>query len=304
MQVQVSHQAPPSSKIVTNFLFELAPTGGEIAGPNGTIVWDQTGVVSTTGDVQDTMRLFVRGDGTSQLKNYTSVNTQFLNGTLSAQTGSPEAIYDYLKAGSGGTPVNQISEIDLQGASDSLGAADFELTFAPQNETGIRITAPADVRVAADVRGHGASLKTKGELRFTGVGFDLRAEQNEEGPAISLYSEDNITISTLRKDENSGEYEYTGLDFRGIIYSWKDVNLFTGHADETNNDPQKVRIQGTVVAYGGEPGVDQPGAGAGGSLNISGDQVSLIFDPGYLVGLSGGTGLKTKLGHLSSSFRR
>ena len=291
-----------SEQITKGFLYELAPYG-RIQGPNGSIEWYSNGVVSPSGDVRDTMRLFVTGDTLAEMKNYgASQNTQFLNNS-STQTGNPEAIFDYLKAGSGGTPANQISEIDLQGASDSLGAADFELTFAPQNETGIRITAPADVRVAADVRGHGASVKTKGELRFTGVGFDLRAEQNEDGPAISLYSEDNITISTLRKDENSGEYEYTGLDFRGIIYSWKDVNLLTGHADETSNDPQKVRIQGTIVAYGGEPGVDQPGAGAGGSLNISGDQVSLIFDPGYLVGLSGGTGLKTKLGHLSSSFR-
>ena len=294
---------PAQGQIIRGFLHELAPYG-EISGPNGSIVWQADGTVTRSGDVRDTMQLFVSGASTAELKNYgAGQNTQFLNSSQ-AQTGDPSAIYDYLKAGSGATPANQISEIDLQGASDSLGAADFELTFAPQNETGIRITAPADVRVAADVRGHGASVKTKGELRFTGVGFDLRAEQNEEGPAISLYSEDNITISTLRKDENSGEYEYTGLDFRGIIYSWKDVNLLTGHADETNNDPQKVRIQGTVVAYGGEPGVDQPGDGAGGSLNISGDQVSLIFDPGYLVGLSGGTGLKTKLGHLSSSFRR
>lgn len=295
---------PAQGQIIRSFLRELAPQG-EITGPNGSIVWDADGTITRTGDVRDTMQLFVSGVHDAELKNYgSSQNTQFLDSSASAQTGNPSAIYDYLKAGSGAAPANQMSEIDLQGASDSLGAADFELTFAPQNETGIRITAPGDVRVAADVRGHGASVKTKGELRFTGVGFDLRAEQNEEGPAISLYSEDNITISTLRKDENSGEYEYTGLDFRGIIYSWKDVNLLTGHADETNTDPQKVRIQGTVVAYGGEPGVDQPGAGAGGTLNISGDQVALIFDPGYLVGLSGGTGLKTKLGHLSSSFRR
>ena len=291
------------AQIVNGFLHELAPYG-ELTGPNGSIVWDANGIVSRTNDVRDTMQLFVSGSTLAELKNYgTDQNTQLLNST-SSQTGDPSKIYDYLKNGSVGTPSNQLDEIDLQGATDTLGAADFELTFAPQNESGIRITAPADVRVGADVRGHGASVKAKGELRFTGVGFDLRAEQNEEGPAISLYSEDNITISTLRKDENSGQYEYTGLDFRGIIYSWKDVNLLTGHADETNSEPQKVRIQGTVVAYGGEPGVDQPGEGGGGSLNISGDQVEMIFDPGYLVGLSGGTGLKAKLGHLSSSFRQ
>jgi hypothetical protein len=282
-----------------NFLLELAPTG-EINGPNGAaIAWDQNGV-KYTGDVKNMMDLFARGDASVNMS-ADQPNGQILQPGVQQQNGDPIKIYDYLQAG--GSSITEISEIDLQGATDTLGAADFELTFAPSSENGLRISAPADVRVAADVRGQGASLKTKGEIRFTGVGFDLRAEQNEEGPAISLYSEDSITISTLRKDENSGKYEYTGLDFRGIIYAWKDVNLLTGHADETSGDPQKVRIQGAIVAYGGEPGVDKPGDGEGGDLQISGDQVELIFDPGYLVGLTGGTGLKARLGLLSTSDR-
>lgn len=292
-------QLSQNQKIVRSFLLELAPQG-EISGPNGAIGWDKNNV-KYEGDVRDLLDGFVRGDQAYEVKNYNAQqNTQIL-GTGSAQTGDFERIYDYLQAG--GTSVSQISEIDLQGSTNDLTAADFELTFAPDSENGLRISAPADVRVAADVRGKGASLKSKGEIRFTGVGFDLRAEQSEEGPAISLYSEESITISTLRKDENSGEYEYTGLDFRGIIYAWQDVNLLTGHADETSNDPQKVRIQGTIVAYGGEPGVDKPGDGVGGNLKISGDQVELIFDPGYLIGLTGGTGLKARLGLLSTSDR-
>jgi hypothetical protein len=189
---------------------------------------------------------------------------------------------------------------------EDLGPQNFEMTFAPTDENGARIIAPGDVRLATDIKGTGGSVKAAGEIRFVGLGFDISANPGEEGPAISLYSQEGITISTLRPDGQDG-HEYTGLELKGILYSWKDIELKTGSAGEMEGvDPQKVFIQGTMVAYGANPGdpTQKPGDNGFGNIRMAGDQIELVFDPGYLVGLTGGAGYRVKLAPVSQSYRR
>lgn len=290
-----------ASDVGFNFLLEIAPSG-QLDGPNGSIRWNETGVQQVEGDPKETLELFVKQDLMVQL-----IADNPNRDLLSNWKGDPEKIYDYLVKGGKSPSLSELDLAELSGGQISASAephtvSDFELTFAPTSSQGVSITSPGDVRIGANMKGHGASIKAEGQIRLTGVGFDLTAAQNEEGPAVSLYAKDDITLSTLRKTD-SNSYEYSGLKLRGIIYSWKDVNLHAGHKDETQNDPQEVHIEGTIVAYGGEPGVQKPGEGLGGNLSITGDQVNLVFDPGYLVGLTGGKGLRSKLGVLSVSHR-
>jgi hypothetical protein len=58
-----------------------------------------------------------------------------------------------------------------------------------------------------------------------------------------------------------------------------------------------------MVAYGGEPGKDKPGENGHGNISISADQIDLVFDPGYLLGVQGADGYKISLAPLSQSYR-
>jgi len=307
------------------FLREFAPYG-EFTSSSNKVSWDDAGLVDAN-NVKDAVRHTVLlNDGEIKNIDETQKNDTILPLPDQTQNVQFEKVYNYfmeLSAAGGGGPTALTAELTEDAVSDKIGEldledlsggavtnssephtpADFEVTFAPQSDDGIRITSPGDIRIAADVRGNGASLKAKGQIRMIGVGFDLASNANEEGPSISLYAQDDIAISTLRKQPN-GDYAYEGLDFKGIIYSWSNVLLSAGHPDELPGvNPQKVRIQGTIVAYGGEPGVQEPGEAGGGNLYIAGDQVNLIFDPAYLVGVTGGTGLRARLGLISSSTR-
>lgn len=207
-------------------------------------------------------------------------------------------------------PPEELDKFDLEQlsggsvTSENLGPQDFEVTFVPQNETGIRMAGSGDFRIASDIRGSGASIKTEGQIRLVGLGFDIQANPGDEGPAISLYSKDDIVISTLQPDGTNGE-AFTGLKLNGILYSWNDIELKTGSADEQDGvDPQKIHIRGAMVAYGGDPGVDDPGSNGRGSITMAGDQIELQFDPGYLLGLANGQGFQVTLAPVSQSYRR
>lgn len=209
-----------------------------------------------------------------------------------------------------GTTGGDLAEVDLTGlsggaipaGSETLGPRDFEVTLAPETEAGVRVTAPGDVRIAADVKGSGASISAKGDIRLVGVGFDLDAGSGEEGTDVSLYSMKDIVISTLRKEGD--DYQFSGLDLRGVLYAWGNIELDMSHPDEVDgSERQKVHIQGTMVAYGGEPGKDRPGS-YGGDVLMRADEIELVFDPGYLLGVSGAHGYKVTLAPLSQSYRQ
>jgi hypothetical protein len=223
------------------------------------------------------------------------------------ETGADIALmYEYFKAGGGnGSGGNSFS--DNASTTDPTTVNDLEVNFAPENQNGVRLANTendgGDIRIAADVRGEGASIKSDGEIRLVGMGFDLDAATAEEGPSISLYAKQDIVLSTL-KPQASGAYVYSGMELRGLLYSWKNVELKAGHEDEdATANPQRVFLQGAMVAYGGTPGDGAPGTGSGGNILLTGDQIDLLFDPTQLVGLRSESGFTVSLQLLSRSFR-
>ncbi|MFA5505230.1 MAG: hypothetical protein WC423_07375 [Vulcanimicrobiota bacterium] len=196
-------------------------------------------------------------------------------------------------------------------STDSTDVTDMELTFQPENQNGVRIAnaegSGGDIRIAADVRGTGGSLKSDGEIRLVGVGFEIdggSTSSDNEGPGISLYAKDDIVLSTLKPDA-AGNHHYTGMELKGLLYSWKNIELKAGHEDEAADaEPQRVYLQGAMVAYGGVPGDDtRPPGSSGGNILLSGNQLDLLYDPTHLIGLRSESGLTVSLEIVSRSFR-
>lgn len=284
------------------FLLEIADTGTIQSGGDQ---YSWTGsVLNVNGNGYLAFEKFLNGNTSatalinpnpSIVPNATDVVTAFSN---------VDGLFEYFKEGpSGAPPVNEIAEVP--GSTDTTTVNDVEVSFEPAGQEGVRLASEGDIRIAGDLRGTGASIKADGEIRLVGMGFDIDAgtSATEKGPSVSLYATDKIVISTLKPDSGGG-HQYSGLEMKGLVYSWSDVELKTGHANESlSAAPQRVLLQGALVAYGGRPGVDKPGEGVGGNILITGDQVDLIFDPAYLLGLANQSGVKVGLEPLSRSFR-
>lgn len=232
-------------------------------------------------------------NGSIIMKNVSGPNSNYLSPSGSDYSLNVNGFYADL-AGGAGAPTDEFDKVP--GNSDTTTVDDVEVAFDAAG--GARVAAPGDVRIAGDVKGEGASIKANGQIRLVGMGFDIDSGSGEEGPAISLYATDDIVISTLKPD-GAGTDNYTGMELKGLLYSWKNVELKTGHKDEPGGaNPQRIYLQGAMVAYGGEPGVDAPGT-SGGDILISGD---LVYDPAYLLNLRS-SGTPVQLEPLSRAFR-
>ncbi len=230
-------------------------------------------------------------------KNLENPNTALLGGDDDVYITIADLVQNFMGGGGGGGNPNAFQLLDLDG--DDTNPGDFEMTFAPKDSNGLRLQGPGDIRLATDVRGQGASIKAEGQIRVVGVGMEMDAAVGEGAPSVSFYAKGDIVVSTLRPNEG-GDFEYLGLDLKGILYSWRNIELKS--AEEDYPSPG-VRIQGTMVAYGGDPSVDKPGEGGGGKIALDGENVDLIFDPSYLIGLTGGEGMTAVLGKVSTSYR-
>lgn len=63
--------------------------------------------------------------------------------------------------------------------------------------------------------------------------------------------------------------------FSGLVYAGRDVNIHNGLGSIT--------VNGMVAAFGGDPNTQSaPSPGGGGSINLSGNSVSLMYDPSTL----------------------
>jgi hypothetical protein len=274
----------------------------------GSVTWSASSIVGQNLDGGAVLRLLATG-GAVTLTDVSEPNLNVLSPT--GVPGTYRLKDDALARLLFGASSSALSELDLESLSggavsngaEPLGPRDFEVTLAPQSEQGVRVVAPGDIRIAADVRGSGASISAHGDIRLIGVGFELDAANGEQGTDVSLYSTQNIIISTLRK-RTDDEYAFAGLDLRGVLYSWGNIDLLMSHPDENSSfDPQRVKIQGTMVAYGGQPGNQPPGTW-GGNITIKADQIDLVFDPSYLLGISNGEGYSVTLAPLSQSYRQ
>jgi hypothetical protein len=279
-------------------LLEIADEGTIELSPGGEgFTWDQS-TLDNNGNGDNAFQAYLNGAITADLVN---PNNQAVPSDGSSNV---DQIYDYYKAAMGSSGTMQ----EFPDSDDDTSVNDVEVTFDPIDQDGARIAnaegGGGDIRIGADVRGTGGSIKADGQIRMVGVGFDIDAgagSGENEGPGISLYAKDDIVLSTLQPD-GSGGHEYTGMELKGLVYSWSDIELKAGHEDETTSESQRVFLQGAMVAYGGTPG-DAPGSAGGGNILLKGDQVDLVFDPTHLIGLRSESGLTVSLEVVSRSFR-
>lgn len=286
------------------FLLEIADEGTISNGPEH-FKWTPYNL-DVNGGGQNAFAAFL--DGSLDATDLVNPNTNALPSGGSTVSVDMDQLYDYYKASIGGGASETMSEFP---STDPTTVNDMEVNFDPQDQDGVRIANAegegGDIRIAADVRGSGGSIKSDGQIRMVGVGFDIDAgagNGENEGPGISLYAKDDIVLSTLKPD-GSGGHEYTGMELKGLVYSWKDIELKAGHEDEASgSEPQRVFIQGALVAYGGVPGDgNQPPGSNGGNILLAGDQLDLVFDPTHLIGLRSESGLTVSLEIISRSFR-
>lgn len=292
-----------------DFLAKISPHGGKLTwedgsersvswGPNGTaIVLSGTtaeglvGLIKRLGvepdDIEFTPTAGFSNDGS--LFQADDDDFEFQNDTLS------RIIY-----GSG----DGMGENPSMG--DTLSAGDVEVVMGSSNSSGtegVKLRAPGRVLMAANLKGEGASIVSGGGITIVGTGVQLDAGLPAEGVGISLYSKGKIRLSTLSKSVGK-DYAYQGLDLRGVLYSWSDIELKAG--ENLNHDAtalaQKARLQGSMIAYGGDPS-DGKSKSKGGSISIEAGQIDLTFDARYLLGLADKEEVRVKLAPLSTSFR-
>lgn len=168
------------------------------------------------------------------------------------------------------------------GTGDTTTAEKLDVTFAPPKGESATLSAEGNIRIGAKLAGEGASVISGGTLKVIGAGANLAATPNaEEG--VNMYARGDITLSTL-KEKNDGSYEFKDIKLKGLVYTWGDFKAKLG-----SQDPDvkwgKMALEGTLVAYGGDPANGKPTNTSKGLVNITAEQIKLKFDPAYLLGV-------------------
>lgn len=93
----------------------------------------------------------------------------------------------------------------------------------------------------------------------------------------------DLSTYTARKKEQlqkmidlRSKITYADQDITGVIYTWGNFNVNIG-------DDSLLNLTGTVIAYGGDPSQDAPGANDKGNIAISSAKdINLTYDPTYI----------------------
>ena len=88
-----------------------------------------------------------------------------------------------------------------------------------------------------------------------------------------------------------------------MVPCWGDVIAKLGHEDVAGWG--KLNIQGTVIAYGGDPSLEQPGESSllGGHITVKAEDVKFVLQPSYLLDLANLVPADLKLMLVSQSER-
>lgn len=165
---------------------------------------------------------------------------------------------------------------------DTTTAEDLDVEFDPPDGDSATLSAEGDILIGAKLKGKGASMTAGGELKVVGAGADLSANPNaEEG--VNMYARGDITLSTL-KEKKDGSFEFKDIKLKGLVYTWGDFNAKMG-SDDTSVKRGKLSIEGTLVAFGGDPANGIPSTTNKGTVRVKAKEVKLKFDPAYLIGL-------------------
>jgi hypothetical protein len=123
----------------------------------------------------------------------------------------------------------------------------------------------------AQVNVSGATLIGEQDLLLntTALSVNQPGEQN-----LSLYFKGDINVSSFHGTE------YGNFDLIGTIYTWSNLNFRLGDSGLT--DWGNLDVTGNMVAFGGEPGVNDPGDGYNsclGEVSIAAQTADIEYDP-------------------------
>lgn len=167
------------------------------------------------------------------------------------------------------------------GTGDTTTPEDLEVTFEPAEGESATLSANGDIRIGAKLKGQGASITSGGTLDVVGAGADLSAVANAED-GVNMYAKGDITLSTLK--EKNGSYEFKDIKLKGLVYTWGDFTAKLGNSDATYKRG-KLALEGTLVAFGGDPADGIPKDKLKGRVAIHAKEVNLKFNPAYLLGV-------------------
>lgn len=171
-------------------------------------------------------------------------------------------------------------QINPPGVSDSLTAADLAITFKGDRNP-VTLSGDGDIRLTGAVQGTGGSITSGGDIRITGLGADFSASGGG-AQAVNMYACGDITFSSLQP-EGPG-LGYANVHLKGVVYSWGDFVAKLSHSSLPGRGGQ-FTLDGSLIAYGGDPAVDAPGQNGLGYVEMLADQIDMTFDPSYVGGL-------------------
>lgn len=260
--------------------------GGEIRAETGSwssgtwrgVVLKETspGVASLTVDAGFRSNLFTPAISSDPLGALT-------NGMTSQFAGTPQ-LQQILSVmlGGGGSAGPDMKELELPTVPANLRADNVKIEFKPEKGQSAILSAQGTVRLGANLKGEGGSITSGGTIRVVGNGTELSASL-EDG--LTLYAKEDVVMSSLKeKPVGSNNWEYKDLKLKGVVYAWGNIEAKINNDDPSVKKAGKFELEGTMVAYGGDP-AGNPGAGAGGAISILAGDVKLKYNPAYLLQL-------------------
>lgn len=175
-------------------------------------------------------------------------------------------------------PMQQLS---LPSVSPQLRPDDLTIEFKPPAGQSAIVSATGTVRFGANVKGEGGSITSEKDIKLVGNGTQLSASLAD---GLTLYAKENVVLSSLQ-DKGNNKWDYKDIKIKGVIYSWGDIEVKTAESDPGVNKQGKFELEGTMVAYGGDP-AGNPGTNGDGKIEVQANEASLKFDPAYLLQLT------------------
>lgn len=188
--------------------------------------------------------------------------------------------------------------------------------------TNSTLSAEGDVILYGGITGKGGTVTSGGEIRILAARLSelsstkrsekevaqeldeaFRGEDSADDPRsdptrlsnlhLNLYARKNVTISTFSPringpNSNTPVKGYRDLVFKGLLYSWGDVEVITSPTGDSKLEAGIFDLRGSLVAYGNDPKAKSPGGttsesgDALGKVRIRAKKAVLAWDPRFL----------------------
>lgn len=186
----------------------------------------------------------------------------------------------------------------------TVSAGDDVLIHGGVSGKGGTITSEGDVKLLA---GRTLQLESRGksnaeqekEFEDMTLGSIMRekgADSDESGGEdknsslhLNVYAKGDLKLST-RINQGTYEGRYRNLGFKGLLYSWGDVDVEAAGETRRWIGDGIFTLHGSLVAYGSDPDSGEPGTSSGGdgsgSVKIKARSANLYWDPRFLPALT------------------